>query len=216
MANYIYLVDDIIEATENDGSEFVSAIPKMVNRVEERLVKTLDDYGLVTTTSIVVSSGKNIITLPTGTRTIRNIRLNDSGTRIMLLQRTDEFLYDYWPVSASTGTPKYYAKTNNTEVVVAPTASATYGGEISYTARPTTLTSATPDNYFTEFCYDALFYGCMVEAGDFMKNYSVSTYYEQRYQDAIQTLVNQSRRTRRDDMQGPASALGDNTIGGTQ
>ena len=216
MADYIYLVEDIIEAAENDGSEFVSAIPRMVNRAEERLVKALDDYGLVTTTSIEVSSGKNKITLPTGTRTIRNVRLDDSGTRIMLLQRTDEFLYDYWPVSASTGTPKYYAKTNNTEIVVAPTASATYGGEISYTARPTTLTSTTPDNYFTEFCYDALFFGSMVEAGDFMKNYSVSTYYEQRYQNAVELLRNQSRRTRRDDMQGPASALGDNTIGGTQ
>ena len=214
MADYIYLVNDIIEASENDGSEFVAAIPKMVNRVEERLIKTLDDYGLVTTTSVVVSSGKNIIALPTGTRIIRNIRLNDSGTRINLLQRTDEFIYDYWPVSASTGTPKYYAKTNNTEVIVAPTASATYGGEISYTARPTTLTSTTPDNYFTEFCYDALFYGCMTEAADFMKNFSVSNYYEQRYQNAIEGLRNQSRRTRRDDMEAPAHAAGENTITG--
>jgi len=40
MANYTYLVTDIIEASENDGSEFVSAIPNMVNRVEERLTKT--------------------------------------------------------------------------------------------------------------------------------------------------------------------------------
>jgi hypothetical protein len=43
MANYTYLVNDIIEATENEGSEFISYIPKMVNRVEERLTKALDD-----------------------------------------------------------------------------------------------------------------------------------------------------------------------------
>ena len=214
MASYTYLVNDIIEAAENDGSEFVTAISKMVNRVEERLTKALDDYGLVTTTTVTLSAGKNELTLPSGTRYVRNLRIEDSGTKINLLQRTDEFIYDYWPVSASTGTPKYYAKKTNTNVIVAPTASATYSGELVYVARPTTLTSATPNNYFSDFCYDALFYGCMVEAGDFMKNYTVSNYYEQRYQNAVELLRNQSRRTRRDDMQAPAYNFGDNTING--
>ena len=61
MANYTYLVNDIIEATENDGSEFISYIPKMVNRVEDRLTKTLDDYGLVTATSVALSAGKKYL-----------------------------------------------------------------------------------------------------------------------------------------------------------
>ena len=216
MANYTYLVTDLIEATENDGSEFVSAIPKMVNRVEERLTKALDDFGLVTTTTVTLSAGKNSLTLPSETRYVKNLRIEDSGTKINLLQRTDEFIYDYWPVSASTGTPKYYAKKTNTNVIVAPTASATYSGELIYVARPTTLTSVNQTNYFSDFCYDALFYGCMVEAGDFMKNYTVSNYYEQRYNNAVELLRNQSRRTRRDDMEAPASMFGENTINGGQ
>ena len=114
MANYTYLVTDIIEASENDGSEFVSAIPRMVNRVEERLTKTLDDYGLVTITSVELAAGTNKLTLPSGTRYVKNLRIEDSGTKINLLQRTDEFINDYWPVSASTGTPKYYAKITST------------------------------------------------------------------------------------------------------
>ena len=216
MANYTYLVTDIIEATENDGSEFVSAIPRIVNRVEERLTKTLDDYGLVTTTTVTLSAGKNTLTLPAETRYVKNLRIEDNGTKINLLQRTDEFVYDYWPVSASTGTPKYYAKKTNTDVIVAPTASATYSGELVYVARPTTLTSVNQTNYFSDFCYDALFYGCMVEAGDFMKNYTVSNYYEQRYTNSVELLRNQSRRTRRDDMEAPASLFGENTINGSE
>ena len=216
MANYTYLVEDIIDATENDGSEFLAAIPRMVNRVEERLTKTLDDYGLVVSTSVALSAGKNTFTLPDGTLVIKNIHIKDSGTKIGLLQRTDEFINDYWPVSASTGTPKYYARKTNTEILFAPTASATYGGTIVYTVKPSALTSANQNNYYSDYCYDALFYGCMVEAGDFMKNYNVSNVYEQRYQNAIQLLRNQARRTRRDDMEAPASpAGGDNTIGGT-
>tara|TARA_R110000803_G_scaffold203301_1_gene268801 strand:+ start:28 stop:681 length:654 start_codon:yes stop_codon:yes gene_type:complete len=215
MANYTYLVNDIIEASENDGTEFVSYIPKMVNRVEERLTKTLDDYGLVTATSVSLPTNQNLLTLPTGTLIIKNIHIKDEGTKIALLQRTDEFINDYWPVSASTGTPKYYARKTNSQILFAPTASATYGGSIVYTVKPSALTSTNQTNYYTDYCYDALFYGSMVEAMDFMKNYTVSNVYSQRYENAVELLRNQSKRTRRDDMEVNASpAGGDNTING--
>jgi len=215
MANYTYLVNDIIEATENDGSEFISYIPKMVNRVEDRLTKALDDYGLVTATSVALSAGKNTYTLPTGTLIIKNLHLKDAGSKIGLLQRTDEFINDYWPVSASTGTPKYYARKTNSKIVFAPTASATYGGELVYVVKPSALTSANQNNYFSDYCYDALFYGCMIEAANFMKNYSITQVYEQQYLNSINQLRNQARRTRRDDMEAPASpAGGDNPIQG--
>ena len=97
----------------------------------------------------------------------------------------------------------------------APTASTTYTGSIVYTARPTTLTSVNNTNYFTDFCYDALYYATMIEATNFMKNYSVVQVYEQQYANAIEALRNQARRTRRDDMQTPASpGGGDNTLTG--
>lgn len=215
MANYTYLVNDIIGATENDGSEFVAYIPQMVNRVEERLTKALDDYGLVTATSITLTSDTNTFTLPDNTRVIKNIHIKESGSKIGLLQRTDEFINDYWPVSASTGTPKYYARKTNTNIVFAPTASTTYSGELVYVVKPSALTSTNQNNYYSDFCYDALFYGCMIEATNFMKNFSVTPVYEQQYQTAVEGLRNQSRRTRRDDMEMNASpAGGDNTISG--
>jgi hypothetical protein len=213
MANYTYLVNDIIETTENDNSDFASAIPKFVNRAELRLTKDLDDYGLVTYTSVAVSSGKNIINLPAGTRILKNFNINNAGTKINLLQRTDEFLNDYWNVSASTGTPRYYARRNNTTVLIAPTAVSTVDGMVVHISRPTTLSSATNTNYFSDFCYNALYNASMVEALLFMKNYEAITIYESRYKEEVQALRNQARRTRRDDMQTPASpAGGDNTI----
>ena len=213
MANYTYLVNDIIETTENDNSDFTSAIPKFVNRAELRLTKDLDDYGLVTYTSVAVSSGKNIINLPSGTRILKNFNINNAGTKINLLQRTDEFLNDYWNVSASTGTPQYYARRDNTTVLIAPTAVSTVDGIIVHISRPTTLSSVTNTNYFSDFCYNALYNASMVEALLFMKNYEAITIYESRYKEEVQALRNQARRTRRDDMETPASpAGGDNTI----
>jgi len=54
MANYTYLVNELIAATENDSTEFLNFIPNMTNRAEERLVKDLDDYGLVYYTSVAI------------------------------------------------------------------------------------------------------------------------------------------------------------------
>ena len=213
MANYTYLVNDILETTENGSSEFLSSIPKMVNKAELRLTKDLDDYGLVAYTSVAVSSGKNIVNLPQGTRILKNFNIVSNGTKINLLQRTDEFINDYWPVSASTGTPEYYARRDNTTVIVAPTPVSTISGQVVHISRPVTLASATPNNYFSDFCYDALYNASMVEALLYMKNYEPMSIYETRYKEALAALLNQSRRTRRDDMQAPASpAGGDNTI----
>ena len=208
MANYTYLVNDILETTENDNNDFLSAIPKMVNKAELRLTKDLDDYGLVTYTSVAVSTGKNIINLPSGTRIVKNFYITANSTKINLLQRTDEYLNDYWPVSASTGTPQYYSRRNNSTVLIAPTAVSTFNGEVVHISRPTTLSSASDTNYFSNFCYDALYNASMVEALLYMKNYQPIPIYEGRYKESISALINQSRRTRRDDMEAPASPAG--------
>ena len=213
MANYTYLVNDIIESTENDNSDFASAIPKFVNRAELRLTTDLDDYGLVTYTSVAVSSGKNIVTLPSGTRILKSLKVINGGTKINLVQRTDEFIDDYWSVSASTGTPEYYARRNNTTVIIAPTPVSTIDGEVVHISRPTTLSSVSDTNYFSDFCYNALYNASMIEALLFMKNYEAIGVYESRYKESVTALRNQARRTRRDDMEAPASpAGGDNTI----
>ena len=53
----------------------------------------------------------------------------------------------------------------------------------------------------------------MVEAMIFQKDYDASSLFEQRYMQAIATLQNQARRTRRDDMAAPASPAGaDNPV----
>ena len=213
MANYTYLVNDIIESTENDNSDFANAIPKFVNRAELRLTTDLDDYGLVTYTSVAVSSGKNIIILPSGTRIIKNVNINNAGTKINLVQRTDEFINDYWSVSASTGTPEYYARRDNTTILIAPTPVSTVDGIVAHISRPVTLSSASDTNYFSDFCYNALYNASMVEALLFMKNYEAISVYESRYKEDVLALRNQARRTRRDDMQSPANpAGGDNAI----
>ena len=94
-----------------------------------------------------------------------------------------------------------------------PTPASTLTGEIQYTKRPLALssatgTSATTSNYFSEFCYNALFNACMIEANYFIKDFNTIQVWEGKYKNSIDGLRNQARRTRQDDMESPASPAG--------
>ena len=97
MADFTTLTTEIINTTENDSSEFLSQLPNIVNRAEERLTDELDDYGLVTYTSVAVSQGNNIVTLPTGTRIVKNF--NVDNVRVL---KAKELWGDKWEENIST------------------------------------------------------------------------------------------------------------------
>jgi len=216
MPSYSFLKTDLINTTENDSNEYESQISNIVERAESRLMKELDDFGLDNYSSFSFTAGDPIVTVPEGTLVVRNVNYKTSASSNItpLLQRTYEYAIDYFPhASASTGTPRYYSRKNNTEIYIVPTPASALTGEIQTTKRPLALssatgTSATTSNYFSEFCYNALFDACLVESMIFMKNFSLVPTMEQKFQGSINSLRNQARRTRRDDMQTPANPLG--------
>jgi hypothetical protein len=217
MSTYSFLTTDLINTTENDSTEFADQIPYFIEKAEIRLTKDLDDFGLDVFTTITLSASNPTVSLPSGTRVVRNVNYTTSasttgvsaGVKVNLLQRTYEYAIDYFPyASASTGVPRYYSRKNNTSIYIVPTPTSTLSGEIQTVSRPAALTSANPTNYFSEFCYDALFYSCMIESSVFMKNFENMTLFETRYKNAIDGLRNQARRTRQDDMQSANSPTG--------
>jgi len=216
MGTYSDLKTAIINTTENDGTEFSSVVPDFISRTELRLTKDIDDCGLDIYTAITLAASNPVVSLNDRVRIVRNVNFTTSASSIKtnLLQRTYEYAIDYWPyVSASTGTPRYYARKNNTSIYIVPTPASTLTGEIQTVSQPLPLasatgTSVTTTNYFSEYCYDALFYGCMMEATMYMKDWQTLPQWQQQYEAAIITLRNQARRTRQDDMAVAASPAG--------
>ena len=216
MPNYAYLKTDLVNTTENDSTEFASQVSAFVKRTEFRLIKDLDDVGLDEYTTVSVSSGNaGAISLNDRTRIVRNVNyVVSNGTTVTnLLQRTLEYAQDYWPVSASQGTPRYYSRRNNTELKIVPTPVSAITAVVKTQSQPLPLasatdTSVTTSNYFSEYCYDALFAGCMMEATMFMKDWNTLQVWQGYYTAAIDTLRNQARRTRQDDMEIAASPAG--------
>jgi hypothetical protein len=216
MPNYAYLKTDLVNTSENDSTEFSSQVSAFVKRTEFRLIKDLDDVGLDEYTAVSVSSGNaGSISLNDRTRIVRNVNyVVSNGTTVTnLLQRTLEYAQDYWPVSASTGTPRYYSRRNNTELKIVPTPVSAITAVVKTQSQPLPLasatdTSVTTSNYFSEYCYDALFAGCMIEATMFMKDWNTLQVWQGYYTAAVDTLRNQARRTRQDDMEVAASPAG--------
>jgi hypothetical protein len=216
MATYTYLKTDIINTTENDSTEFATQIPYFINKAELRITKDLDDVGLDEFATVSVSSGNAAtVSLNDRVRIVRNVNYKVStGTTVTnLLHRTVEFVNDYWPVSASTGNPRYYAQRTNSSIKIVPTPVSVMTVEIQSASQPLALasatgTSVTTSNYFSEYCYDALFYGSLIEATMYMKDFQTLPIWQAEYQNSIQTLRNQARRTRQDDMEVAASPAG--------
>ena len=103
MATYTYLKTDIINTTENDSTEFATQVPYFINKAELRITKDLDDVGLDEFATVSVSSGNAAtVSLNDRVRIVRNVNYKVStGTTVTnLLQRTVEYVNDYWPVSA--------------------------------------------------------------------------------------------------------------------
>jgi len=216
MPNYSYLKTDLINTTENDSTEFATQVSTIIYKTELRMIKDLDDAGLDEYTTISVSSGNaGTVSLSDRARIVRNVNYKVStGTTVTnLLQRTVAYVNDYWPVSASTGTPRYYTRRNNSSIKIVPTPVSALTVEIQTQSSPLPLasatgTSVTTQNYFSNYCYEALFAGCMVEATMYMKDWNTLPVWQGEYQNAILTLQNQARRTRQDDMAVAASPAG--------
>ena len=213
MATYSYLKADIIQTSENDSTEFASAFSYFVDKSELRLLKDLDDVGLNEYTTITLTKDNPVVSLNDRVHIVRNVNYTTSVSSIKtnLLQRTYEYAIDYWPyASASVGTPRYYSRKTNSSIYIVPTPATTLSGEVQTVSRPLPLSSATgtsvtTQNYFSNYCYDALFTGCMIEATMFMKDWNTLPVWENRYQGAVMALRNQARRTRQDDMAVAAS-----------
>ena len=210
---YSSLTQDLKDWMENDGTEFSNETDNFIGLAEQRIVRDIDPQAFTTSAYSSFNVNDRFVTKPTDALIIRHLLYLDSDSkRNFLEKKTDEFIYDYWPTSATTGTPKYWTDYNDTELLVAPTPSAALTIEISYVQRLDTLSSTNTTNWLTTNAQELLLFGSLMEACTFSKSKEDLQVYTQRYQAAVESINNQARRRRRDDYTSPANVMGDNTL----
>ena len=210
---YSSLTQDLKDWMENDGTEFSNETDNFIGLSEQRIVRDIDPHAFTTSAYSTFNVNDRFVSKPTDALIIRHLLYLDSDSkRNFLEKKTDEFIYDYWPTSATTGTPKYWTDYNDTELLVAPTPSAALTIEMSYVQRLDTLSSSNTTNWLTVNAQELLLFGSLMEACTFTKSREDLQIYSQRYQKAVESINNQTRRRRRDDYNAPANVMGETNI----
>ena len=210
---YTTLTQDIKDWMENDGLEFSNETDTFISLSEQRISRDIDPYAFHESATSSFNSGDRFVSKPLDAKIIFHfLFLNSDSKRIFLEERTDEFIYDYWSTSTLTGSPKYWANYNDTALLVAPTPSSNFTIEMTYSRRLAELSSSNATNWLTENAQDLLLYACLMEASSFTKNREDYAIYTIRYKEAVQSVNNQARRRRRDDLTSPSNTMGENYL----
>ena len=170
---------------EDDGTEFSTSLTQFISNTELKLSRDLSTPEFKRKVTSAFTANDPFLTMPTDLVTLEHLQVIDSNVRTMLQLKSDEFLTEFWPNRTSTGVPRYYTYFDTSTIYVAPTPSSNLSLELSYKRRLPALSSSNTSNFLTTDAYDALLYGCLIEASLFNRNDKLVQYYTELYKKAV-------------------------------
>jgi hypothetical protein len=181
----------IQDYTDNSETSFVTNLPNFIKAAEEKIFKGVDlDIFRKNVTSAFTSSDQ-FLTVPNDYLASFSLQITTSGSEKFLLQKDVNFMREYTPSSLTTGLPKYYARFDTDNFIVAPTPDSNYTLELHYYYRPASLTAGADSGttWLSTNAPYALLYGSLIEAYYYMKGEpDVIAQYEKNYVFYIQRL----------------------------
>ena len=181
----------IQDYADNSETSFVTNLPNFIKAAEERIFKGVDlDIFRKNVTSAFTSSDQ-FLTVPSDYLASFSLQITTSGSESFLLQKDVNYLREYTPASSTTGLPKYYARFDTDNFIVAPTPNSNYTIELHYYYRPASLTAGADSGttWLSTNAPFALLYGSLIEAYYYMKGEpDVIAQYEKNYVFYLQRL----------------------------
>ena len=185
MSTFSQLQTDIKNYMEDDGTEFSTSLTQFISNTELKLSRDLSTPEFKRKVTSAFSANDPFLTMPTDLVTLEHLQVIDSNVRTMLQLKSDEYITEFWPNRTSTGVPRYYTYFDTSTIYVAPTPSSNLSLELSYKRRLPALSSSNTSNFLTTDAYDALLYGCLIEASLFNRNDKLVQYYTELYKKAV-------------------------------
>ena len=181
----------IQDYADNSETSFVTNLPNFIKAAEEKIFKGVDlDIFRKNVTSAFTSSDA-FLTVPSDYLASFSLQITTSGSESFLLQKDVNFLREYTPASSTTGLPKYYARFDENNFILAPTPNSAYTIELHYFYRPASLTAGADGGttWLSTNAPFALLYGSLVEAYCFMKGEpDVMKMYNDRFVESLLRL----------------------------
>jgi len=207
---YANLKTDLRSYTEVDSTVLTDAICTTITKnAENRIYREADndDNRFYATSNLTI--GNRYVTIPTDLRIIRYAQLtNDNVTpnvHVYLERKDTSFMTEYYDTpSTASGLPKYYANWDAQFWLVAPTPDRAYEITLAYIKQPSSITASdSTTTYLSNKYQDLLLYAALLEAYGYLKGpANMIQYYQQSYQQALQSYaIEQQGRRRRDEYQ---------------
>jgi len=204
------LKTDLRSYTEVDNTVLTDAICSTITKnAENRIYREADndDNRFYATSNLTI--GNRYVTIPTDLRIIRYAQLTNSNVtpnvHVYLERKDTSFMTEYYDTpSTSSGLPKYYANWDAVYWLVAPTPDKAYEITLAYIKQPSSITASdSTTTYLSNKYQDLLLYATLLEAYGYLKGpQNMVQYYQQSYQQALQSYaIEQQGRRRRDEYQ---------------
>ena len=194
---YNSLVTDITVHSERSDQKFSDEIPFIISRAENRIAGEARGLGMIRSITDDLAQSLSYVDKPERWRETVSFQIGTGAnfaTRVVLLQRSYEFLREYWPNAKTTDVPKFYADWDFDHWLIAPTPNLSYPYEILYHERPQPLTQSVQTNWTTAHAPQLLLYACLIEAQLFLKRDDRLPTFNTEYGRALQQLANEQAR----------------------
>ena len=185
---YAQLKTAIQDYTENTETSFVTNLPTFIRAAEDRIFKLADLEVFRKNATSAVTQNDPYLSLPTDFLAFFSLSITNSSSKEFLLHKDVNFIQEYNPNSATSGTPKYYAMFDVDNVILAPTPDSNYTCEMHYYYRPASLTAGADSGttWLSDNAPNALLYGSLVEAYIYMKGEpDMLQLYEKQFTEAM-------------------------------
>ena len=197
--SYTTLKANIQNFMEDDSTELTASIDVIIAQAEEMVFQRLPNlpcFRKVTTGNLVIGTFDYTVA---SARMIRQVSVTDSSSNVNYLNhKIDSYLRDYWPNSATTGTPIMYstknATTSGTVITLAPTPSATLAYQVDFIAPETGLSSSNANTWIDTNASAVLLAAALYETSAFLKAADTLSLYKTQFDEAAQLFVQEMGR----------------------
>ena len=161
----------IQDYSQNTESTFVGNLDEMIRSAEQRIFTTCDLEIFRRNQTGTITSGNQFLNVPTDYLASFSLSILNSSSKEFLQQKDVNFIQEFNPNSSTTGVPRYYARFDTDNFILAPTPNANFTAELHYYYRPASLTagSGSGTTWLSTNAPNAMLYGTLVEAYTFMK-----------------------------------------------
>jgi hypothetical protein len=184
---YDSLTSTVLQYLERKDAAVVEAIPTFISLAEFEVAQAIKTLGQLQVAEANMQIGNSLIQKPARWRKTVSMSVTVDGKKQPIYLRKYEYLKNYWPDTNQISTPLYYADIDWEHWYIAPTPDVAYAFEVLYYERIAPLSSANQTNWITQNAPNAMLFGTLLQAMQFLKN-DQRTVFQQKYTEALQAL----------------------------